>query len=468
MIVSSNKNDRTIKYKKKRIRRVIAFITAGVLTIHGANILPTSIISAEKADVSVRTWYSGSTIKVPELKPAWTLQVDGGLEQSQGTGVQAIAEEGKVFAFSGNKLIALDAQTGKRLWSYGNGRHLNRLITYDQGILYGMTTDKKPYALHAKTGKLKWQAQSSTYVDAWERTEALIPTSDTLYAINGSTTFAFDKLSGKLKWKVDEEKAEGNGTAYFEEADGVVLRTFLVQGALTSIQLNAYDKKTGKELWEDFGQGEALKIQDGLVYSIDYYSPMLTDYQSLPDRKVIVNAFNLKTGVKKGSREYMWKLAGEPPYSYYSGDAYLAGDKLYIEQGDKVAVYNFNSYKAGEDPLRRLQRPDGDSLDMLGVVQERLLFKDASGNLAGVKLANGQRIGWYGDAPVAHIDVYGNEIYMAQRNGTLLGIHMMTTKPVFRVKTGADLHEATLKTNGMIIIQAEGRLMGVKVPATMQ
>lgn len=105
---------------------------------------------------------------------------------------------------------------------------------------------------------------------------------------------------------------------------------------------------------------------------------------------------------------------------------------------------------------------------MLGVVQERLLFKDASGKLVGVKLANGQRIGWYGDAPVAHIDVYGNEIYMAQRNGTLLGIHMMKSKPVFRVKTGADLHEATLKTNGMIIIQAEGRLMGVKVPASMR
>jgi hypothetical protein len=40
--------------------------------------------------------------------------------------------------------------------------------------------------------------------------------------------------------------------------------------------------------------------------------------------------------------------------------------------------------------------------------------------------------------------------------------------PVFRVTTGADLHESTLKTNGMIIIQAEGKLLGVKVPASLK
>lgn len=468
-MISSKKNHSNHKYKEKRIRRILAIIAAGVLTVHGAHILPSSYVSAEQADVSVRSWYSGSAIKVPELTPGWTIQVDNYLEQDQvGSELQAVAEEGKVFAFSGNKLIAVDAQTGKRLWSYGNGKNMDPIITYDEGIIYGMTTGKKPYAVNAKTGKLKWQAQSSTYVDAREYTEALIPTSDTLYAINGSSTFAYDKSTGKLKWKAGEGKAEGNGTTYLEEADDVVLRTFFVQGALTSIQLNAYDKKTGNLLWEDFGQGDALKIQEGLVYSIDHYSPMLTDYQSLPERKLIINAFNLRTGVKKGSREYVWKLTGEPPYSYYSGGAYLTGDKLFIEQGDKVAEYKFNNYKAGEPPLRSFQRPYGDSWEMLGIVKERLMFKDKSGNLAGVKLVNGQQIGWQGDAPIAHIDVYGNAMFMAQRNGTVLGIHMMTTQPVFRVKTDADLHAATLMTNGMMIIQAEGSLIGVKVPASLR
>ena len=68
----------------------------------------------------------------------------------------------------------------------------------------------------------------------------------------------------------------------------------------------------------------------------------------------------------------------------------------------------------------------------------------------------------------AQSDVYGKGLYRAQRNGTLLGINLMTSRPVFKVTTGADLHESTLKTNGMIIIQAEGKLLGVKVPASLK
>ena len=217
------------------------------------------------------------------------VKVDNYLNMAENdvSGHQAIAEEGKVFAFAGNKLIAMDARTGKRLWSYG--KDLKPYIVYDNGVIYGLSAGQKPYALNAKTGKLKWQSNTSIFMDAHTRTEALVPTYDTLYAIQGSATFAFDKATGKLRWKMNEPSGEGNGTDYLQEADGVILRTFYVQGALTSIQLNAYDKKTGKKLWDHFGQGEALQIKDNLVYSVDYYSPLLADYQSLPDRKWIVN-----------------------------------------------------------------------------------------------------------------------------------------------------------------------------------
>ncbi|WP_231638741.1 PQQ-like beta-propeller repeat protein [Paenibacillus sp. JCM 10914] len=173
-------------------------------------------------------------------------------------------------------------------------------------------------------------------MDTRLRTEVMIPTSDTLYAINGSMTFAFDRATGKLRWKANEPLADGHGTAYLEEADGAILRTFMVQGALTSVQLNAYDKKSGKKLWGHFGQGEALTIKDGLVYSIDYYSPLLLDYQSVPDRTVIVNAYNLKSGIQKGSREFTWKLEQEPPYEHGHSGVFLSGGKLYIEQGNQV------------------------------------------------------------------------------------------------------------------------------------
>lgn len=466
-----NINDkRSSKNLKDQLRRrLLVSIAAGLLIVHGVLAVPPSQANAETADVSVRNWYPSSVFKVPEVKPSWTVKVDNYLDMDDENylGRQAIAEDGKVFAFTGKKLIAIDARTGKRLWSYG--KNLKPYVVFHNGVIYGLSGDQKPYALNAKTGKLKWQSNTSIYIDSWFRTEVLFPTVDTLYAIKGSSTFAFDAATGKLRWKTNESSGEGNGTDYLQEADGVILRTFPVQGALTSIQLTASDKKTGKKLWDHFGQGAALQIKDGLVYSVDYYSPLLADYQSLPDRKWIVNVYNLKTGVKKSSREYSWKMLGEPPYEYGRGGLFINQGKLYMDQGNEVAVYNFDTYKKGEIPQRTLPRPYGDNWELIGLVQERLIFNDRmTGELAGIKLASGQQVDWNGDAPVAQINVYGKGLYRAQRNGTLLGINMLTSRPVFRVKTGEDLHESTLKTNGMIIIQAEGKLLGVKLPASLK
>ncbi|QTH41006.1 PQQ-like beta-propeller repeat protein [Cohnella sp. LGH] len=451
-------------------RRLVASIASALLVIQGAVVALPQPSYAEKADISVPNWYPGSSIQVPELKPAWTAQVDNYLEMNDPyVWTQAVAEDGKVFTFADSKLVALDAKTGKKLWTYG--KDLTPYVVYRDGIIYGMTGmgDQKPFAVDAKTGKVKWQSNTSTWIDTRLRTEVLVPTADTLYVIKGSITFALDKATGKLRWKADEPAAEGQGSDYFEEASGVILRTFSVQGALSSIQLNAYDKKTGKKLWGVFGQGEAVRVKDGLVYSIDYYSPRLGDYQSEPARKLTINAYNLRTGEKKGSREYSWTLTGEPPYESGSYGALMSDDKLYVEQADKIAEYDFDAYKAGAAPLRTFQRPYGDDWTMLQITQDRLFYRDTTtGELAGIKLANGQDVGWRGDAPVSQIDVYGKGMYRSQRNGTFLGINMLTTNVLFKVETGADLHGTTLKTGNMIIIQAEGRLLGVKLPAALQ
>jgi len=458
-----------LNIKRRSNELLVKHIATGVL----AGLLVTSSLSlqvnAEKADVSVNNSYSYSKIDVPELKPSWTMKVDNKLDRNEMyfSDYNAAAEDGKVFTFVNKKLVALDAKTGKQLWSYG--KNLIPYVVYDQGVIYGLSEDHKPYALDARTGKKRWQSSSSTYIDTRLRTEAIVPLPDTLYVIKGSKTFAFDKTTGKLRWETDEPMADGSGTNYLEESNGVILRTFYVQGALTSVQLDAFDKKTGKKLWGVFGQGEAIHIKDGLVYSVDYYSHLMTDYQSQPERKVVVNVYNLKTGVKKGTREYSWKWSGEPPYPYGQGDLIVIGDKIYVEQGDKVAEYDFDISKTNQVPLRTFKIPYGDTWSLLDIVQDRLIFmNDTTIELAGIKVVNNREVGWYGDAALSQADVYGKAVYRAQRNGTLLGINLLTTKPVFRVKTGSDLHGATLKTGDMIIIQGEGKLMGVKLPASLK
>ncbi|GAB1154988.1 hypothetical protein YWY31_10130 [Paenibacillus illinoisensis] len=466
-----NKQTKSLTEKRKYhpYVRTITGLTAAIIAVSGGFSAMPSQALAEKADISIYNWNSYSNLTVPERKPSWTVKVDSYTDQNESyQGQQAVAEDGKVFAFSNRKLVALDAATGKQLWAYG--KDLTASIVYDNGVLYGLTSSHKPYAVNAKTGKAVWQSGTSTWVDTRERTEALIPTADTLYVIKGSTTYAFDRKTGKLRWKVDEALAEGNGTAYLQESDGVVLRTFFVQGALTSVQLNAYDKKTGKKLWSEFGQGEALQIRNGLVYSVDYYTPLLQDYESDPDRKVQVNVFNLKTGARKGSMDFTWKMSGDPPYERGQGSVLANDGKIYIEQAGRIAEYELSTYKNGDAPTRTFQPPGGVSGELVAVVQERLIYRDSvtDSELKGVKLVNGSAVQWNGDAPVSQVSIYGKGIYRAQRNGTLLGINMLTSQPVFRVKTGADLHEATLKTGSMIIAQAEGKLIGVKLPASLK
>ena len=454
--------------KKKRaneyfLKRIAAGVLAGLLVTSSLS-LP---VNAEKANISSNNGAVFSKIKVPELKPSWSLKVDNTLDQidNASSGNNAAAEDGKVFTFVGKKLLAVDAKTGKQLWSYG--KNLVPYIVYDNGVIYGISGDNKPFALNAKTGKVKWLSKSSTFIDEQLGMEAIVPTSDSLYVIKGSATFAFDKTTGKLRWKADEPG--GNGSDYLEESNGVILRTFLVQGALTNVQLDAFDKKTGKKLWGVFGQGEAIRIKDGLVYSVDYHSQLMTDYDSHPERKVIVNIYNLKTGVKKGTREYNWKRSGEPPYPYGQGNILVHGDKIYIQQAEKVAEYDFDAYKPNPVPIRTYKIPYGDNWTLIDLVQDRLIFKnDSTNEITGIKMVSNRQVGWYGDAPFAQIDVYQKGVFLAQRNGTLLGINLLTTKPVFRVTTGSDLHGTTLKTGDMIIIQAEGKLIGVKLPASLK
>ncbi|KOP68265.1 hypothetical protein AMS62_25685 [Bacillus sp. FJAT-18019] len=456
--------------KRKRsneyfFQRLAVGVLAGLLVTSSLSLQ----VNAEKADVSINNGSAMSEIKANELKPSWTIKVDNKLDRNEMyfSDYNAAAEDGKVFTFVGKKLVALDAKTGKQLWSYG--KNLIPYVIYEKGVIYGLSEDHKPYALDAKTGKKKWQSSSSTYIDTRLRTEAIVPTSDSLYVIKGSKTFAFDKTTGKLRWETDEPMADGSGTEYLEESNGVILRTFLVQGALTSLQLDAFDKKTGKKLWGVFGQGEAIRIKDGLVYSVDYHSQLMSDYQSLPERKVIVNIYNLKTGVKKGTREYNWKRSGEPPYPYGQGNLLVHGDKIYVQEENKVAEYDFDTYKSNQTPLRTFKIPNGDNWILLGIVQDRLMFENVTTHeLAGIKMVNNRQVGWYGDANLEQVDVYGKGVYLAQRNGSLLGINLLTTKPVFKVKTGSVLHGATLKTDDMIIIQAKGKLIGVKLPASLK
>ncbi|RXZ82547.1 serine/threonine protein kinase [Paenibacillaceae bacterium] len=421
--------------------------------------------AADSPVVSLRN--PSAAVPTPVLKPAWSAAVDSANKWEDATEQQAAAANGKVFAFSGKKLIAIDATTGKKLWQFGE--QLIPKVVYDKGVLYGITKNGALYAATEKGGK-KWSEKASL-ADA----DKLMLIGDTLYITRGTDLFAYNAETGKLRWKANEKQADG-GDPNVIEANGVVLRVYMVQGALTSSQLTAYDKKTGKQLWAHFRQGAPLAIQDGLVYSItDEFSFNNGDS---PDRQIKITSYNLKSGVVKGERVYKWTVPQSPDGSFRSGgidgSAFLNGNDLYIYQGPVIAKYAFNSYSASAAPKpvktwNKSYQSD-QYMPLYKIHRDRMLFQSFNNGqmLAGMKLANGQTVGWYGDNPAAQIDVYGNGVYIGQTDGVFHGVNFDTQKQVFQVKTGSRAYGPTLVTGGQVIIQAEGKLIGVKLPTALQ
>lgn len=437
--------------KKKRyiVRTGMAVVLAAGI---GMSALPAAVW-AEQAALTVHNW-GPAQLKAPVVKPAWTLQVDSDNGWDKSLQNQAKAEDGKVFAFAGGKLVAVDAASGKKLWTYG--KSLTPIMSFHDGAVIGLTKEGKVFSLNAKNGKQQWISGA-----AYGAADSIVLIGDKVYLLKGNKMIALDRKTGKYLWTAEEPNSEGGGGALMV-ADGVVIRSFVVQGALSSVQIDGFDDKTGKKLWGHFRQDMPIKIKDGLLYSINDPYPFADD---AAERSVKISIINVKTGVVKGERVYSWKVPGQPPYSGQGGSAFLHGDDLYVHQGSVIAKYDFANYKAGAVPVKKYNQPYGDLVPLHRIHQERMLFHDyKSGNLVGMKLANGQDVRWAGDNPVNQIDIYGNSIYTGQTDGMFHAFDVQTTKPLFSVRTGARNYGPTLKTGGNLIIQAEGKLIGIKLP----
>ncbi|MBW7474280.1 PQQ-binding-like beta-propeller repeat protein [Paenibacillus oenotherae] len=447
-----NKNKNKNRYMLRAGMAIV--LAAGV----GLSTMPAGV-SAEQPALSLHNW-GQNQLSAPIVKPAWTIDVDSRNDRDTLIQNQAKAEDGKVFAFAGGKLIAVDAASGKKLWSYGN--KLIPIVIYHGGSVIGQTKEGRVFSLNAKNGKQQWISSA-----AYGTADSIVAMGHKAYVLLGNKMTALALGSGKYLWTAEEPNSSGGGSAPIV-ADGVVIRSFLVQGALTSVQIDGFDDTTGKKLWSHFRQDMPLQIKGGLLYSVQDPYPFADD---TPERSVKISVINVKSGAVKGERVYSWKLPGGPPYtqSGINGGAFLDGDALYIHQGLVIAQYDFADYKAGGAPVQKWNKPYGEVGSLQRIHQGRMLFQDyKTGDLVGMKLVTGQQVGWTGDNPAKRIEVYGNGIYRAQSDGMFHAFDVMTTKAVFSVKTGSRDYGATLKTGGNLIIQAEGKLIGIKLPAALK
>jgi hypothetical protein len=160
---------------------------------------------------------------VSRLSAAWT---DNGLG---GDTNQLLSDGGRLFIDGGQSIIALDAGTGQKLWTWGNVRGpISSIVAYNGLIYAGLDS----YQIHTQSG--------------YELVSAIV---------------ALDEKSGALKWVDPRLDAEGTNVHVPLAAGGGRIYAAFSDGAAAGI-----DAATGKQVWFD-SQTDFHIFAAGFAYS---------------------------------------------------------------------------------------------------------------------------------------------------------------------------------------------------------
>lgn len=172
------------------------------------------------------------------LKQTWQAGLEGRLS------APTIAA-GKLFIASidAHTLYALDAQTGRQLWSYTAGGRIDSPPTYHKGLALFGSADGYVYALRASDGDLSWRFRAAPLdqrMMAWEQLESAWPVhgsvlihNDVLYCTAGRNMYVdggirflrLDPVTGKLLGETvmddkDPETGQDMHLAYLKKTQG--------------------------------------------------------------------------------------------------------------------------------------------------------------------------------------------------------------------------------------------------------
>ena len=194
---------------------------------------------------------------VHKLRPAWLFQTGTtGYFQAE-----PVVVDGTMYvSTTGNHVAALDARTGKVIWTYTHkartekifGPPSNRGVAVHDGLVYEATMDGRVIALDAKTGKLVWDHEAVRPEEGETETTAALGAQFSDKPVQGSSRLGF-KMPPLVADGLVIVGVTGAGYAlHLEDAKGG-----LDGGSVIGIEggygrrgwLAAYDAKTGQERW---------------------------------------------------------------------------------------------------------------------------------------------------------------------------------------------------------------------------
>jgi outer membrane protein assembly factor BamB len=161
-----------------------------------------------------------------------------------------------------HNVYAVNAATGKKIWSFGADDQVNTSAAYWRGRIFIGSDGGTLYALSARTGRMLWSAQSQSKFGSrefWYATPTVAYGRVYIGNTDG-TMYVFGAKSGKLLW------ARPLGTYVYGAAAVYDRRVFV--GTYDG-KFYALDAATGDTIWQIDAHGAvhaAPTVMNGLVY----------------------------------------------------------------------------------------------------------------------------------------------------------------------------------------------------------
>ncbi len=258
------------------------------------------------------------------------------------------------------KVIALDRATGKTLWDttvceerpheagHGDSTQASNSPVTDGKHIYAFFGSRGVYCL-TMDGKVKWKANLGKMTTRNGFGEGASP------ALHGDTLIidwdhegddfivAFDKKSGKEKWRVARDEHTNWSTPLVVDANGKSQVVVSATGAIRS-----YDLDTGKEIWSCKGMTESV-IPSPMVLD-----DLLICISGFRGAACVAIKYKEAKGDVTGTETIAWQYDKNTPYV---PSAVLYNSKLYFLENTKPMVTCLDA-KSGK-PIFTKQRLTG-------------------------------------------------------------------------------------------------------------
>lgn len=418
----------------------------------------------QAASVDSHTSYIGSNVddyyaNLPAAKVEWSTTMDLPALENVPTdylmsnkGVVAVGA-GKAFILQKGQLLAINVQTGKVAWKYGS--KLKTPLFYQEGVTYVTSEAGTIYAVNAANGKNKWSSSGNS-----KGVSQLVIDKDQLFAANGDIQ-AYNLKDGKLQWR--DNFSEMLFEPFMVEGN-LVLAQNSVSGAYTYDILHAFDRTTGKELWNN--RDYYLPIAEINSTIVVQQKATLFDAYPLPT----LDSLDVKTGKVVKTVEYNpANIYPNDPEAFKGGSAWSDSERIYITGENGVYSYPVNVDPATVTRDNYSYASIGANLEYAaGPYDGRILFSKGQ-SIYGVKMANKSAVQYSGISnPIARFDLLGHGMYVAQTDGKLIAIDLISAKPIVQLKTSDRVFGPTLLESGMIIVQSKGKLTAFKEPQALK